>query len=74
MKKVHQSWECPTGCGSCCFDPQIKACRPTVGGWCKHHTDIGCKLPDKERPWQCNEYLCEEVAANTPGYKEKTNG
>lgn len=62
-------WECPTGCGWCCVNPEIPECRPLAeGSWCKHHTDDGCGLPRGKRPRDCLDYLCPEVAAHTPDY------
>ena len=68
MKTIREDWECPTSCGECCYNPKIKACRPLINGWCKHHAKKGCRLSRGKRPWQCRDYLCGEVIRNTPEY------
>lgn len=64
-----QDWECPTGCGECCYRPGYKFAKPyREDGYCRHWDDTGCTLPREERPTVCRAYLCPDVARNTPGY------
>jgi hypothetical protein len=73
--KRKQDWVCPTACGECCFEPQMRACRPLQrNGMCKHYTKKGCALPREKRPWQCNHYLCPHVAHETPEYLDIVYG
>ena len=45
MISLIEDIECPVKCGSCCID-------------CLHLLKSGCKLQRKERPFECNAYLC----------------
>jgi hypothetical protein len=61
-------WDCGCRCGECCrwhhLDVGVKQ-----DGWCVNYSEKkGCKLPVRERPPECNVYLCYDVARNTPGY------
>jgi hypothetical protein len=61
-------WECPTGCGECCYHPGDFAKPYREDGFCKNWSDDGCTLPRWERPRVCLDYLCPEVAKNTKDY------
>ena len=60
--------ECPIGCGCCCgFWKQALPHAEAVDGHCPNLGNAGCKLPRKERPAKCNEYLCRAASAALHG-------
>jgi hypothetical protein len=49
MITIRTDVECPIKCGNCCIDCELGA-----------HTDKGCSLDRKDRPYECNAYMCGE--------------
>lgn len=68
-----QGWECPTGCGSCCYGVTVALGRSVLisinpNEACRYLGPYGCSLPRSARPPECLNYLCPTVAENTEDY------
>ena len=64
--------KCPILCGQCCeyWRDVVEA----EGSICPHEGLRGCKLPRKDRPQGCLDYMCEIAQAVLDGLITKEKG